>query len=131
VTEQPLKIALVGAGGKMGMRVSDNLQRSSHDVRYIENSPAGRHRTLDAGRSLTESKMAVRDADVVILAVPDVALGPVSARPYRRTCELQGVSGDLASGRDVVFADLELKCQLLSPYGTDSIRKGTKRAVKG
>ena len=80
MTEQQLKIALVGAGGKMGMRVSDNLQRSSHDVRYIENSPAGQQRTLDAGRSLTEPKTAVRDADVVILAVPDVALGPVSAQ---------------------------------------------------
>ena len=78
MTEQQLKIAVVGAGGKMGMRVSDNLQRSSHDVRYIENSPAGQQRTLDAGRSLTESDTAVRDADVVILAVPDVALGPVS-----------------------------------------------------
>jgi ketopantoate reductase len=62
----------------MGIRVSDNLQRSSHDVRYVENSPAGQQRTRDAGRSLTESDTAVRDADVVILAVPDVALGPVS-----------------------------------------------------
>jgi D-apionate oxidoisomerase len=78
VTEQQLKIALIGAGGKMGMRVSDNLQHSAHDVRYIENSPAGQQRTLDAGRSLTESNTAVRDADVVILAVPDIALGPVS-----------------------------------------------------
>ena len=80
MTEQQLKIALVGAGGKMGMRVSDNLQHSSHDVGYVENSPAGQQRTLDAGRSLTESKTAVRDADVVILAVPDIALGPVSAQ---------------------------------------------------
>jgi D-apionate oxidoisomerase len=80
VTEQQLKIAVVGAGGKMGMRVSYNLQRSSHDVRYIESSPAGQKRTLGAGRRLTESKTAVRDADVVILAVPDIALGPVSAQ---------------------------------------------------
>ena len=55
MTEQQLKIALVGAGGKMGMRVSDNLQHSAHDVGYVENSPAGQQRTLDAGRSLTES----------------------------------------------------------------------------
>ena len=80
MTEQQLKIAVVGAGGKMGMRVSDNLQHSAHDVGYVENSPAGQQRTLDAGRSLTESTTAVRDADVVILAVPDVALGPVSAQ---------------------------------------------------
>ena len=78
MTEQQLKIAVVGAGGKMGLRVSNNLQRSTHDVRYVENSPAGQRRTIEAGRTLTDAGTAVRDADVVILAVPDIALGPVS-----------------------------------------------------
>jgi D-apionate oxidoisomerase len=78
LTAQQLKIAVVGAGGKMGMRVSDNLQRSPHDLRYVENSPAGQQRTLNAGRTLTEGSTAVGDADIVILAVPDIALGPVS-----------------------------------------------------
>jgi D-apionate oxidoisomerase len=78
VTEQQLKIAVVGAGGKMGMRVSDNLQRSSHDLRYVENSSPGQQRTIEAGRTLTDIGSAVRYADVVILAVPDIALGPVS-----------------------------------------------------
>jgi ketopantoate reductase len=78
MTAQQLKIAVVGAGGKMGMRVSDNLQRSTHDVRYVENSSAGQQRTLEAGRTLTDIGTAVRNADVVILAVPDIALGPVS-----------------------------------------------------
>lgn len=75
-----LTIAVVGAGGKMGMRVSDNLQRSSHTVLYCENSPAGRDRTSAAGRDLTDTTVAVGSADVVILAVPDVALGPVTAQ---------------------------------------------------
>ena len=79
MTEQ-LTIAVVGAGGKMGMRVSDNLQRSDHDVRYVEKSPAGQRRTSDAGRTVTDAEIAVADAEVVILAVPDVALGPVSAQ---------------------------------------------------
>ena len=35
------KIAVVGAGGKMGMRVSDNLVKTDHQVAYVENSPAG------------------------------------------------------------------------------------------
>lgn len=76
--QQQLTIAVIGAGGKMGMRVSDNLQRSSHDVRYAENSPAGQQRTTDAGRTVTGAAEAVANADVVILAVPDIALGPVS-----------------------------------------------------
>ncbi len=79
MSEENLTIAVVGAGGKMGMRVSNNLQRSSHTVFYAENSPAGQERTRDAGRTVTATDEAVADADVVILAVPDVALGPVSA----------------------------------------------------
>ena len=71
-----LTIAVIGAGGKMGMRVSNNLQRSNHNVFYSENSPAGQQRTTDAGRTVTDTATAVADADVVILAVPDVALVP-------------------------------------------------------
>lgn len=73
------RIAVIGAGGKMGMRVSDNLQRSTHTVYYSDNSPAGQQRTRDAGREVTDTPTAVAVTHVVILAVPDVALGPVSA----------------------------------------------------
>jgi hypothetical protein len=76
---QQLTIAVVGAGGKMGMRVSNNLQRSGHNVCYSENSPAGQQRTTEAGRTVTDTATAVANADVVILAVPDVVLAPVSA----------------------------------------------------
>ncbi|GAB3601581.1 phosphogluconate dehydrogenase C-terminal domain-containing protein [Microbacterium tumbae] len=72
-------IAVIGAGGKMGMRVSNNLVKTDHAVRYVENSPAGRQRTTDAGRELTEASVAAADADIVVLAVPDLALGPVTA----------------------------------------------------
>ncbi|MEV6348021.1 phosphogluconate dehydrogenase C-terminal domain-containing protein [Actinoplanes sp. NPDC051851] len=73
------RIAVIGAGGKMGMRVSDNLVKTGHDVRYVENAPAGRQRTLDAGRTLTDAATAVADADIVVLAVPDLALRAVTA----------------------------------------------------
>jgi hypothetical protein len=79
MTTQQLTIAVIGAGGKMGMRVSNNLQRSNYAVYYSENSPAGQQRTRHAGRTLTDTPTAVAEADVVILAVPDVALAPVSA----------------------------------------------------
>jgi D-apionate oxidoisomerase len=78
MTTQQLTIAVIGAGGKMGMRVSSNLQHSNHTVHYSENSSAGQQRTLDAGRTITDTPTAVAEADVVILAVPDVALAPVS-----------------------------------------------------
>jgi ketopantoate reductase len=74
-----LTIAVIGAGGKMGMRVSNNLVKTEHTVFYAENSPAGRERVTATGRTLTESADAVADADVVVLAVPDLALKAVSA----------------------------------------------------
>lgn len=72
-------IAVIGAGGKMGMRVSNNLVRTAHTVFYSENSPAGQERVLEAGRELTATEDAVVAADIVVLAVPDLALGPVTA----------------------------------------------------
>jgi ketopantoate reductase len=78
VTEQ-LTIAVIGAGGKMGMRVSANLAASDHTVSYVESSPAGRERTVQAGRTVTDLADAITGADVVVLAVPDTALQPVTA----------------------------------------------------
>ncbi len=73
------RIAVIGAGGKMGMRVSNNLVKTDHDVRYSENSPAGQERVTATGRTLTDTATAIADADIVVLAVPDLALGPVTA----------------------------------------------------
>ena len=75
---ETLTIAVIGAGGKMGMRVSDNLQRTPHTVRYAETSPAGIERVTAAGRPVTPADDAVPGSDVVILAVPDLALAAVS-----------------------------------------------------
>jgi hypothetical protein len=74
----PISIAVIGAGGKMGTRVSTNLAKTNHTVYYSENSPAGQARMAEIGRTVTPSEEAVLVADVVILAVPDLALGPVS-----------------------------------------------------
>lgn len=73
-----LTIAVIGAGGKMGMRVSNNLQQTDHTVFYSENSSAGVERVLATGRVVTDTETAVTDADVVVLAVPDLALSAVS-----------------------------------------------------
>lgn len=73
-----LSIALIGAGGKMGQRITNNLKTTSADVRYVENSDGGRQRLADAGLETSPAEAAVADADVVILAVPDTALGLVS-----------------------------------------------------
>ncbi|MEQ3553556.1 phosphogluconate dehydrogenase C-terminal domain-containing protein [Pseudonocardia nematodicida] len=73
-----LTIAVIGAGGKMGVRVSNNLERTAATVFYAENSPAGQDRVREIGLQVSSTSDAVASADVVILAVPDVVLGTVS-----------------------------------------------------
>ena len=74
-------IALFGAGGKMGCRLSSNLKNSDFQVRHVEVGEAGRKRLADElGISCVDEDAALQDADVVILAVPDVAIGKVAAK---------------------------------------------------
>jgi hypothetical protein len=80
MTDTTLSIAVIGAGGKMGTRVSNNLAGTDYDVRYSETSQAGRDRLIAAGRLVTDTSDAVCGADVVVLAVPDLALQSVSAQ---------------------------------------------------
>jgi ketopantoate reductase len=113
LSTEHLTIAVIGAGGKMGMRVSNNLQRTGHTVHYSENSPAGRDRVSAEGREITDSDTAVSQADVVILAVPDRILGAVSADlvPKMRSGSIvltldpaAAYAGLLAEREDVCFA---------------------------
>ncbi|MBV7242917.1 phosphogluconate dehydrogenase C-terminal domain-containing protein [Streptomyces sp. MW-W600-10] len=71
-------VAVIGAAGKMGRRVSDNLVKSDFQVLFSEASPQGQQLVRELGRTLTESTDAAARADVVILAVPDIVLGAVS-----------------------------------------------------
>jgi len=76
---ESLTVTVVGAGGKMGMRVSANLDRTAYTTFYAETFPAAQDRVRAAGRELTDAMDAVPRSDVVILAVPDVLLGEISA----------------------------------------------------
>jgi hypothetical protein len=71
-------IALVGAGGKMGCRITDNLKHGPDKVYYLEVSPAGIGRLEKCGVTVTTQAEALPEADVIILAVPDVAIEAVS-----------------------------------------------------
>jgi predicted dinucleotide-utilizing enzyme len=72
-------IALVGAGGKMGCRITDNIKRGANRVHYLEVSPAGIERLRERGVEVSTQAEALPGADVVILAVPDVAIEAVSS----------------------------------------------------
>ena len=71
-------ITLVGAGGKMGLRISDNLKDGPYDVRYLEVGAVGAERLRERGVALSAQAEAVPAADVVILAVPDTRIEAVS-----------------------------------------------------
>jgi hypothetical protein len=73
-------IALFGAGGKMGMRLSANLVATNFSVSHVEVSPAGQQRVRDAyGVDCLPPDVAIAGADAVILAVPDTHIGRVAA----------------------------------------------------
>jgi D-apionate oxidoisomerase len=73
------KIALFGAGGKMGMRLGANLKNSPYQVAPVEVSEAGRQRlSSELGWSPIDADTALDGADIIVLAVPDSAIGKVA-----------------------------------------------------
>jgi ketol-acid reductoisomerase len=73
------KITLVGAGGKMGCRLTDNfLKCPQYMLDYLEVSQQGIDNLKQRGVSVSVQKEVVPASDVVILAVPDVAIGAIS-----------------------------------------------------
>lgn len=74
------KIALFGAGGKMGVRLATNLARTDFAVAHVEVGEAGRQRLKDAvGVDCVAPAVALDGSAAVILAVPDTHIGPVAA----------------------------------------------------
>ena len=89
-------VALLGAGGKMGVRLSQNLAQTDFDVRHVEVSDAGRARLKEAvGVDCVEMDAALAGAEVVVMAVPDTAIGKVAS----------GIIDKLDSGTMVVILD--------------------------
>jgi D-apionate oxidoisomerase len=89
-------IALFGAGGKMGQRLSQNLVDSPYTVRHVEVSDAGKARIKERfGTDCWTPADAIKGADVVVLAVPDTAIGTVAT----------SIISDIAPGTIVVILD--------------------------
>jgi D-apionate oxidoisomerase len=73
------KVTLTGAGGKMGLRLAHNLKNSIYEMSYLEVSPSGIEKLKEQGISVSEPGLCIPVSDIVILAVPDVALDKVSS----------------------------------------------------
>jgi hypothetical protein len=72
-------VALFGAGGKMGGRITDNVKDSAYRVLYVEVSPAGIENLKKRGLPPTPADAALREADAVVLAVPDNLIERIAA----------------------------------------------------
>ncbi len=75
-----ISIALLGAGGKMGVRLARNLRNSAYEVRHVEVSEVGRERLRsELGVECVDQAVALDQVKVVILAIPDTLIGKVAA----------------------------------------------------
>ncbi len=90
------KVALMGAGGKMGVRLATNLAKTDYDVLHVEIDPAGQQRLKDeTGFDCVGQAQALGHAEAVILAVPDRLIGKV----------LTGIIDDLKPDTAVIMLD--------------------------
>ena len=73
------KIALLGAGGKMGVRIARNLINSDFDLAPVEVTQEGQAR-LKAALALdcVDAQTVLPEADVVVMAVPDRLIGKIA-----------------------------------------------------
>jgi len=72
-----ITIALLGAGGKMGLRLTANLVGSPYQVRHVEISERGKAALSERGMTPVALEQALHGADAVLLALPDNRIGPV------------------------------------------------------
>jgi hypothetical protein len=77
-------IALMGAGGKMGCRITDRLKDSEYRMLYVEVGEAGVANLAARGLAPTPQDRALAEAEVVILALPDNLIERISAEAVPR-----------------------------------------------
>lgn len=72
------KVAILGAGGKMGARITRKVHESEHDLYAVEISDVGRARLADLGIPVTDGEDWIEAVDVVVLALPDNVIEAVA-----------------------------------------------------
>jgi len=74
-----IHLTLLGAGGKMGCRITDHLKsHPDYTMHYVESGERGLINLTQRGLSPTPREQALCLADAVILALPDRVLGKVA-----------------------------------------------------
>ncbi|MGH1453649.1 MAG: phosphogluconate dehydrogenase C-terminal domain-containing protein [Paracoccaceae bacterium] len=73
------RIALLGAGGKMGVRLANNLKNTAYTVDHVEISDEGRTRLrAEVGVEPVDQATAIAAADIILMAVPDRLIGKIA-----------------------------------------------------
>lgn len=63
----------------MGCRITDRLKDNArYDVQYVEPSEEGREKLAERGVSAVDEAQALDGAEIVVMAVPDDLIGPIS-----------------------------------------------------
>ncbi len=106
-------VALFGAAGKIGTRISNRLrQTTAYHLLYVESGDTGIARLRANGLEPTAPQQALAEADIVVLAVPDRILLAASAEvvPQAKSGALLvfldpavPVSGQLPARADVAY----------------------------
>jgi hypothetical protein len=105
-------ITLLGAGGKMGLRIANNLLKTDYHVRYVEVSDRGKAALAGRGITCTPVEQALAESQVVILALPDNRIGRVCTElnPHFRAGTMlmaldiaAPLAGDLPRRDDLIY----------------------------
>ncbi|MGI6005384.1 MAG: phosphogluconate dehydrogenase C-terminal domain-containing protein [Christensenellales bacterium] len=74
-----IKVAVIGAGGKMGTRTSNNLALADgFDLYLVENSPRGIEHIKKRGLDVVSAEEAFETAEIIVFAVPDTLIRKLS-----------------------------------------------------
>ena len=102
-------IALLGAGGKMGMRLTANLIGSPFQVRHVEISERGQQALGEKGITTVGLDEALAGADALLLALPDNRIGSV----------LANIESKIPAGTMVIMLDVAVAHAGLLPNRPD------------
>ncbi len=97
IMPKKLNVAVIGAGGKMGTRTSNNLAKAPGEINlfFVESGENGVKSIRDRGFVPSTAEEAVPGADVVVLAVPDTLIMKIS----------EGIVKLMAPGAGMIILD--------------------------
>ncbi len=73
------KLAILGAAGNMGTRISASLKATGkYELYFLEAGEVGQQKVLARGDMLSDTDTSLGQADVVVFALPDHLIGKIS-----------------------------------------------------